>query len=179
MRRRSTVQLHTAVMQLAAVLLILVLLTTCLVTGRFARYVSSDSQTDSARIAAYVFRVEDNQKHFLDISSIQKPGDVIIYKFTVTNKSGSVISEVSEEFYMSMELRGSLPLNVSVVCGDEKLALEANEAVTGATHVYQAAVETNRVYTMTVSWPGEENDISYSWAGLSQLALNIHAQQID
>ena len=175
-------RINVILMRLVAVLLTLVLISTAIVSGRFARYVTSDANAGSARVAAYVFRVEDNEQHFLDISTITKPGDNISYQFTVTNKSGSVVSEVNESYYVNLELWGSLPLKVTITGGGETLSLEAGEApVSAATaaQVYQAAVEQYQKYTLTVEWPEKENNISYSWAGLSQLVLSIHAQQVD
>ena len=46
------------VMRFAAVLLVLVLLSTCVVSGTFAKYVSTDTATDSAKVAKWGVTVE-------------------------------------------------------------------------------------------------------------------------
>lgn len=171
-------------MRLAAVLLVLVLLSTSIVCGRYARYASSDTAVDSARIAAFVFDVNE-ENHYLDISAIQQPGDTQTYRFTVRNHSGSVTSEVDEEFFLTMELRGSLPLVCTLTGGDD-LAVHAKEmdatgldADTGRKHVFAAAVQQNVQYELTVTWPAEEKNVIYSRAGLAELCLSVAAQQID
>ena len=42
-------------MRLASVLLIAVLMSTCAISGTFAKYVTSDSSSDSARVARWGF----------------------------------------------------------------------------------------------------------------------------
>lgn len=173
-------------MRLAAVLLVLVLLSTSIVCGRFARFVSSDTTEDSARIAAFVFHVNDTENHYLDISNIRQPGDSQTYKFTVRNYfSDRVISEVDEEFILSLELRGSLPLECTLTGGD-KLTVNAIDmdttgldAANGAHHIFGAAVKQGVEYELTVTWDPNEKDVSYSRAGLAELCLSIAAQQID
>lgn len=50
---KGKIQLHTVVLRLAAVLLSLVLLTSGIVSGRYARYVTSATGSDSARVAKF------------------------------------------------------------------------------------------------------------------------------
>jgi len=175
--------IHT--LRIAAVLLVLVLISTCAVSGRFARYVSSGSSQESARIAAYVFDIHDTQAHYLDISGIQKPGDSATYHFTVRNHNGSTTSEVDEEFFLSLELQGSLPLVCQLSEGDvmslDAKSMDAAGLVTnsGRIHDFSAAVQAGVDYVLTVNWPETETDIRYSRAGLAQLVLTIAAQQVD
>lgn len=172
-------------LRMAAVLLLLVLISTSIVSGRFARYVSSDSAEHSARIAAYVFDISDTGNHYLDISGIRQPGDSATYHFTVRNHNGSATSEVNEEFILSLELQGSLPLVCTLTRGDS-ISLNAQNmdatglvTGTGSVHGFTAAVQSGVEYELTVSWPENETDIRYSRAGLAQLALNVAAQQVD
>ena len=174
------------VLRLAAVLLILVMLSTSMVCGRYARYTSSDAAENSARIAAFVFHVNDTPNHYLDISDIRQPGDNKTYKFTVSNYfSDRVISEVDEEFFLSLELRGSLPLVCTLSDGDTitlngmNVNAQGLTSGQGAIHTFTASVKTGKEYTLTVSWPDTENDVKYSRAGLSELVLTIAAQQVD
>ena len=172
-------------MRLAAVLLVLVLLSTSIVCGRYARYVSSDEAVDSARIAAFVFDVNETENHYLDISTIQTPGDSKTCKFTVRNHSGGVTSEVDEEYFLTLELWGSLPL-VCTLTGADGLTVDAKEMDatgldmdTGSKHIFTAAVQQGMDYVLTVSWDDNEKDVAYSRAGLAELCLSVAAQQID
>ena len=54
---------HVIVLRVAAVLLILVMLSTSMVAGRYARYVSSADAEDKAHVAAFVFDVNDTVGH--------------------------------------------------------------------------------------------------------------------
>lgn len=175
---------HIFVLRAAAVLLVLVLLTTSVVSGRYARYVSTASGGDRARIAAYVFDVHDDVGTYIDVSDIRNPGDSKTYQFTVRNHNGAV-SEVNEEYLVTMELRGSLPL-VCTLSDSDTITLNGMnvnaQGLTsgqGAIHTFTASVKTGKEYTLTVSWPDNENDVKYSRAGLSELVLTIAAQQVD
>lgn len=46
-------------MRLASVLLVAVLMTTCVISGTFAKYTSTYTATDSARVAKWAFKVDD------------------------------------------------------------------------------------------------------------------------
>lgn len=52
-------------MRLASVLLIAVLMSTCAISGTFAKYVTSDSGSDSARVAKFGVKVDANGDLFL------------------------------------------------------------------------------------------------------------------
>lgn len=175
---------HIFVLRAAAVLLVLVLLTTSVVSGRYARYVSTASGGDRARIAAYVFDVRDDTGHYIDVSDIRNPGDSKSYQFTVRNHNGAV-SEVNEAYLVTMELRGSLPLVCTLSDGDTitlngmNVNAQGLTSGQGAIHTFTASVKTGKEYTLTVSWPDTENDVKYSRAGLSELVLTIAAQQVD
>lgn len=51
-------------MRIAAVLLVLVLLSTCVISGTFAKYVTADSADDSARVAKWGISVEVGSEAF-------------------------------------------------------------------------------------------------------------------
>lgn len=172
---------HVIVLRVAAVLLILVMLSTSMVAGRYARYVSSADAEDKAHVAAFVFDVNDTVGHYINLTNIRKPGDSAIYQFSITNHNGKT-SEVSESYSLIMELRGSLPLICNLAGGDNIVLDGKNTGVAsqaGSQHTLAASVESNVDYVLTVTWPEEENDIEYSRAGLSELVLTILAQQVD
>lgn len=80
MRRASS-----NIFRIAAILLILVLFSTCIVTGRLARYVSSTQGMDSARVARFELTQSGVQEDVF-YTHIQ-PGQVTLHTITVQNKS--------------------------------------------------------------------------------------------
>lgn len=179
-RRAQTIDLNTILLRSAAVLLLLVLISTSIVSGRYARYASAASSQDGARIAAYVFDLHDTSGQYIDISDITKPGDSVTYSFTVTNKNDTWVSEVSENYQITMELRGSLPLSCQLSGNGETLtATGVYQVKSGTEYNFQASTETAHSYTLTVLWPAEQNDLKYANAGLAELVLYVRAEQVD
>ena len=89
-------KIHGIVLRAAAVLLVMVLLTTGVVSGRYARYVTTVSNSDSARVAAFVFDVTEQELGWqLNLDSLKKPGDQQSFAFTVTNATEA--GKISED----------------------------------------------------------------------------------
>lgn len=178
---------------LAGVLLCLTLFSFRLTAGLYARYTSTATASDSARVAKFVvdlvdLKDEDEKKTFVDISDICKPGDSVTYKFQVTNTSGSAVSEVDETYLLNMELRGNLPLECSLKKDSaEVIALNAKSitdnppAVTGAVpqQAFAASVAEGHNYTLQVTWPDAENSYLYANGGVAELMLTVAVQQVD
>ena len=172
---------HIFVLRAAAVLLVLVLLTTSVVSERYARYVSTASGGDRARIAAYVFDVNDTEGHIIDLTEIRKPGDNKSFQFTVDNYRNDVVSEVAEKYVLTIELQSSLPLTCTLTGGNETIMLTGVGGTGSATNSFEAAVQSDEAYTLRVDWDKNENgtDIEYSRAGIAVVVLTVNAQQVD
>ena len=170
-------------LRVAAVLLVLSLMTTSFVSGRYARYTTSDSGAASARIAAYVFDVRDNEGHMVTLTQIQNPGDDEDFSFSIANYRGNegnkVVSEVAEDFVMNIKLLSSLPLTITMTGNGKTVVLSGVSGETGDEHSFAASVASDVTYTLTVDWPETENDIEYSRAGIAALFLTVNAQQAD
>lgn len=166
-------------LRVAAVLLVLIMLTTSLITGRYARYTSSGSGMDSARIAAYVFDVRDTAGHILDLTEIQKPGDHEDVTFVVSNHRGDVVSEVEETYVLTIQMQSSLPLTCTLTGGNKTITLTDMGGTGTDTNTFEAAVKSDVTYTLQVDWDENETDIEYSRAGIAALVLNVNAQQVD
>ena len=107
--------LNTAIMRIFAVLLCLTLVSLWLLTNMFARYTTQVSSEDSARVAAYVFSLEDGTgSQILDLKNIKKPGDTQTYTFTVQNQRGNTVSEVAQKYSIKLEVNGSMPITCEV-----------------------------------------------------------------
>lgn len=182
MKNRSRqLDINAILMRTVAVLLMLVLVSTGIVSGRYARYITTATAEDSARVAAFVFDVNDAEGHTFDLSSVSKPGDSVRYAFEVTNKNGSDrLGEVTEEYQITLDLVGSLPLVCALTDGQNSIQVEgASAQATSAKTTFQAAVESSVTYELIVKWPENENNIMYANAGIASLVMTIAAQQVD
>ena len=165
MKSRKT-DIHSRILRVAALLLVLVSVTASIVSGRYARYVTSASFSDGARVARFHI-----QEEFLDggtdmmvvFSGELSPGEMVEREIKVTN-----YSEVAVAYTINVDnVYGNLPLEFMV---DGKPV-----PFTGELGVY---FETGKTFTLQILWPGEKSDESYSGkVDLSHITLT--ASQID
>lgn len=179
----------------AITLLFLTLLTLNLTCKLYARYTTQTENNDAARVAAFVLDVTCEDGFAIDLSDISKPGDKAEYSFTVTNKSGSAISEVAECYELIAQLTGNLPLQVSILDAEENVLADTDETgVTEAAPVVSsspyggesvsattlsASVESAHTYVVSVVWPADRNQYLSREDGYSMLTLNVHGRQVD
>ena len=78
-------KLNLILMRTVAVLLILVMLSTSMVAGRYARYVSTASGSDSARVAKFLVTSTGELKTFTNITIV--PGATVTKTLEVVNDS--------------------------------------------------------------------------------------------
>ena len=141
---------HIFVMRLAAVLLSLVMLTTGMVSGRYARYVTSATGSDSARVA----------------------------KFTVTQQSHTVNiaiahdAEVAVNNIIEVSSTNNLPLQFSVSDGSSQQVLG-----NPASEYFAPGIHTKE-YTVTISWPDTTNAQAYIGM-VDLLTIKVTTQQVD
>lgn len=165
----------------ATVLLCLTMFSTYMTSGLYARYTASASGGDSARVAAFVFDVNDTNGQFLDVSSVNEPGKRETFQFTVRNNNGTRTSEVTEKYQVIVERRGSLPLTVTVTEGSTEVVklTEMQEKAESAERTFQAGQSGTHTYAVTVAWPASQNDLQYANAGLAEIVLRVSAEQVD
>lgn len=176
-------------MTIAGVLLCLTLVSVWLMSGLYARYTTSDSASDSARVAAFVFDVSDtNNTHMIDISGIQKPGDTETYAFIVKNSNGSAISEVSETYTITVALNGSMPLTATLNKADSDLFTVSTTATGSGSNSTTGAFtpgnsSANRdTYALTVTWPSTNPypaDTYANGTGMATVTLTVTGMQAD
>lgn len=83
--------INSILMRVVAVLLMLVLLSTAMVTGRFARYTSSSSGEDAARVAKFdVSRDTNNYEAYFSVTI--QPGEKTPLNIHVVNNSEVTVS---------------------------------------------------------------------------------------
>ena len=180
---KQTNQKRNIPMCLAALLLCLTMVSLYLVSGLFAKYTTESDSSDSARVAAFVFDVNDTTNHFFDVSTVNAPGKQAVFRFSITNKNGSVVSEVAEQYQISAAIHGSLPLTVTITDASNAEVITFHEPTsdqdTSSVMAFQAGQPGTHVYTLTVSWPEGEKNLQYANAGLSEIELRISAWQVD
>ncbi len=169
---------------LAAVLMCLVLTTTHLLSGLYARYTTSADTVDRARTAMFVFRVNDQEKSaIVDLTEIKKPGDTASYSFKITNAEGGSVSEVAQDYRLTFTELGSLPLIYTYYKEETQVETKAAETKEGVKTIkgqFSAGSKAVDLYTVTITWPKEKNEAIYaSGSGFASLKMDIVSEQID
>lgn len=187
---RHSARMEKGILYTAAVLLCLVLVSFWMMSNILARYTSTGAGTDSARVAAYVFDLKDqNEGASFNLSEIKIPGDSTEYEFQVTNKSEGKISEVAQQYKIQLAVDGNVPLQCTVTKQEnnaEKTVCTAKNIVEGEQKnisdsvTIAAAADYTQTYKLTVQWPEKYNDETYAvTGGTSTVTLTVQAEQID
>lgn len=161
----------------AAILLCLVLVTTVLVSGVFARFSVGDSGTDSARVAAFAVS-GTGFTQTVNLGVKMNPGDEADrakhFSFLVTNDS-----EVSVDYIVNIRnTTGNLPLVLNV---QDASAADLAKFNTADGYTYRATLGANsgaRNFEFALSWPAADNDLVYS-GQLDNIAVTVTAAQAD
>ena len=157
-------KLHVIVLRLAAVLTILVLLSGSLAAGRFARYVSTVTASDSVKVAKFEVR-EDSAllTEHVAVSSI--PGGVAETPIVVTNAS-----EVAIEYSVAVDNPyENFPLSFQIKVGETLYDMPFTAQM--------APEQGETTYTLVTTWSGAA-DISYS-GKVDLIEITVSATQID
>lgn len=175
------------VLRLAAVLLILVMLSTSMVCGRYARYVTTTTFRDGAHVAAYVFHVQENgEEKFVDLSTIRKPGDNVTCTLIVSNERNRRISDVPEDFTVSLKISGNMPLVCSV--NGEKVADLSQMQADAPSTSWQTSgrfdasdgLDNTKTFTIFVDWPRDYNQAIFAnGACVAEMELIVTSVQGD
>lgn len=186
-------RISSRIYQMVVILLCLIMVSLWMLGNVYARYTTESSGGDSARVAAFVFRLADGSgSQMIDLKGVKKPGDTCEYHFTVSNKNNQAVNEVTTEYNIGLELSGSMPLECKVTEADQSGAGSSKEmckvqsfgdAVLTAqsdtvTFAPSQALEKN--YVLSISWPRSKADAKYAnTSGTSVLVLNVDAKQVD
>lgn len=162
------------IFRISLVLLCVWIFSFYLTGGLYARYTSSASDSDSARVARFIFDVEKNagSSEFIDVSEIQKPGDSIEYSFTVSNGTPDKCCEVVQNYSIKLTVEGNMPL----VCTLNGTPLTDE----GYSDALSAGVYDCKEFTLKIEWPKEKNEETLSnGVAVGLLTLTITSQQAD
>lgn len=151
---------HVIALRTAAVLLILVMLSTSMVAGRYARYTTTAYGSDSARVAR--FSVTEEGSLFQTVPMKVRPGSNIPAQVVVTNNSEVAVAysiEVVNHY-------NNLPLTFK---------LQDGEAAVDTANLAPGEVKTLK---LLILWDEIKSDDKY--IGMVDLIdLTIHVTQID
>lgn len=169
---RGKLELHTIVLRLAAVLLSLVLITTGLVSGRYARYVTSARGSDSARVAKFtvtqsILQGETDLTQTIPMPEI-KPGETVNIDILVRHDTEVAVCNTVEVD----SVYDNLPLTISV---QEKGTEKSGSSI--FTAVYGPGVFTKE-YEAAITWVRGSNDLDY--IGMVDLIIiTVTSEQVD
>ena len=168
---------HNIPMCVALLLMLLTLVTTHMTGGLFARYVATETASDSARVAKFQVHVDGSDGVLIVDCATDDQG---AYTFTVTNQS-----EVTVGYSVTVEFKQSVPETMLQVAMDDSPFgyLDQNNAIgftvdetldplgDNATHQLFFQVTPNALYSTV------EGEASVELA--LDFVVTIHARQID
>lgn len=158
-------KLSGILMRMAAVLLALVLFSTALVSGRYARYTSSASGSDSAKVAKFLIEEEGGIFGSEVFTCDLAPGETEKASITVKNKS-----EVAVNYTLSAATTYQLlPLQYTVTYDGQ---------TNPAPFTCALAPGQTAALTLNIIWPEDAVDAAYS-GKVDTVELTLQAVQID
>lgn len=167
---REKLELHTIVLRLAAVLLSLVLITTGMVSGRYARYVTSASGSDSARVAKFtvtqsILQGETDLTQTIPMPEI-KPGETVIIDVVVEHDTEVAVRNTIDV----QSLYSNLPLTISVQ--------EKGTGNSGSSTFTYGPGRFKKEYEAAITWVRGSNDVDY--IGMVDLiTITVTSEQVD
>ena len=191
--RKDKLHKSNFALRMAGILFGLVLISTWMTGGLLARYVSTDSGQDAARVAAFAFNAsamkkEASEQFMIPLTDICNPGDTLEYVLSITNQRSSVVSEVGICYEISIAKQGSMPLkctltdtenHIVVSTADEKISVAKDEIVSNSKYMTVGDPQ-NHQYILKVEWPGELNDDKYaSGSAVGEITVTVDAKQED
>ena len=111
-------------MRVASALLVAVLLTTCAISGTFAKYVTSADATDSARVAKFGVAIDANGSTFAKEYKTHDTDYTSLYTNSVVSTTDNVVAPGTSGAMASMTLSGTPEVAV-------KVTYEADFAISG------------------------------------------------
>lgn len=165
-------KINSILMRTVAALLMLVLVTSSMVSGRYARYVTTATYEDSARVAKFNI-VETKNAFFTHIPAKISPGEATEY-ISVRN-----YSEVAVEFTIKVEsLYDNIPLKFQIREGDAVLAEseKANDNLIFSGQIGPGQKE--REYQLVIVWPIAADNIDYC-GRVDLIQVTMNAAQVD
>lgn len=163
--RRKTHKQNHILFSLVSVLLILVLLSTSMLSGLYARYATTVTGGDSARVAKFDIRKEGSLISDLPLEYI--PGDSGIYTLIITNRSEVTVKSTLSIRRLTDNLPLTLELDGTPFADETSVSLELAPNSAGTV-----------TYSLSAAWPETLNAEVYSYE-LDAIRVQVLAEQID
>lgn len=166
-------EFHTITLRLAAVMLMLVLLTTSIVSGRYARYVTTATGSDEARVAKFkvshsLFHEDTDLTQSIPLPQIT-PGETVSVTVKVEMEAEVAVCNtitVTSEYE-------NLPLKFTVK------EIETGESGTSPFSVQYAPNDTGtKEYQVDITWDSNGKDQDYMGM-VDMLNINVKSVQVD
>lgn len=164
-------KLNYILMRTVAVLLLLVLVTSSMISGRFARYVTTASFEDGARVAKFnIIETKGPLMTQMEIDILPGTSTSVI---DVKN-----YSEVAVAFTITVEsLYDNIPLIFQVLDGDTVLATSAAKEDLIFTDTIGAGQD-SRNFQLQIIWPVSDTNINYC-GRVDLIQVTLDAVQVD
>lgn len=171
--RTKKTDINAVLMRIVCVLLLLVLVSTGMVSGQFARYVTRASGADSARVAS--FEITQTGALTESFTATLSPGASYSSSVEVTNTS-----EVAVRYSITVSNpENNLPLEFSAVDSDNNaLTAETAGSTCTLTGFLPANGAESETYTLTIKWKAAETDDSYA-GKVDLIRITLTAAQAD
>lgn len=170
-------KLNSILMRTVAVLLMLVLVTSGMVSGRFARYVTTAEYSDSARVAKFhiIDTVDTNMLGSVEIPVLIKPGNISTEAIALKNHS-----EVAVQFTITVEnVYDNLPLSFQIRDQDNNVLAQMAEDENSVTYTGTIAPgQNNKAFSLFVGWPYSESNLNYC-GRVDLIRVAVKAEQVD
>ena len=166
-------KINCILMRTVAVLLVLVLVTTNMVSGRLARYVTTASYEDKARVAR--FNIVEEGKLSTQIQKSINPG-VAVEAIKIKN-----CCEVAVEYTVTVNnVYHNLPLRFEIWDADNKVSLASANDTDGIVTLTGVVTPTqwDKNLQLRIIWPVDATNINYC-GRVDLIQVTLDAVQID
>lgn len=144
------------------------------------------SQAGANAVAEVAAWGSDSDTIHIDVDGLE-PGGTKEYKFSVTNKKGGNVSEVSQKYSITVETTGNLPLQY-------KISQDSGDSSAGGTKIQDGELtltggrvtleggsmphssETKHTYKLTVYWSSDQNEAAYA-DEIDMVAITVNSKQ--
>ena len=162
---------HVILLRLAAVLLILVMLTGSMTTGRYGRYFTSASGSDSARVAKFAVWVEGGGDTDISLDMNDESKHKGSYGFTVKNDS-----EVKVAYTVTVKLPSALPDGVSMTVNLG--GVKQTPVQDGNTYTYSSVLDFTDSHEWMLLFVGVLDEVNANTT-IEGISVSVAAEQID
>ena len=176
---KAKLPLHVLPPNMAAVLLVLTLISAHFTAGLYARYQATASGSDSARVAVWIVEARGevspddllDGKMTIDCSDSEEDNDSAIYEINVSNTKNGKTCEVSFDYDIIVELSEALPdgVTMELKCGDSSINSSVDDD------------ETKYIYTKAGSFSagsGAAHTYNLTFTGSDELEEDIDENSI-